>query len=46
LVYFTVVNNLLESQFHVACVDKLLSTVNSVLVDSAMNANDVTVTNF
>ena len=38
LVYFTVVNNHLESKFHVACVDKLLSTVNSVLIDSA---NDI-----
>jgi len=38
LVYFTVVNNPLESQFHVACVDKLLSTVNSLLIDSA---NDI-----
>ena len=40
LVNFTVVNNPLESQFDITCVDKLLSTVNSVLVDSAMNAND------
>ena len=46
LVYFTVVNSPLESQFHIACVDTLLSTVNSVFVDSAMSANDVTVTNF
>jgi len=43
LVYFTVVNNPLDSQFHVACVDKLTSTV---LIDSATSANDVTVTNF
>ena len=41
MVNFTVVNNPLESQFDITCVDKLLSTVNSVLVDSAMNANDV-----
>jgi len=43
LVYFTVVNIPLDSQFDVACVDKLLSTV---LIDSTMSANDVTVTNF
>ena len=44
--FFTVVNNHLESQFIVVCVDKLLSTVNSVLIDNAMSANDVTMTNF
>jgi len=44
LVYFILVNNIpLDSHFDVACVDKLLSTV---LIDSAMNANDVTITNF
>ena len=37
LIYFTVVNNLSESQFHVACV---LSIVNSVLIDSAMSYGD------
>jgi len=46
LFFFTVVNNHLESQFIVACVDKLLSTVNSGLIDNAMSANDVTMTNF
>jgi len=43
LVYFAVVNIPLESQFDTACVDKLLSTV---LIDSAMSANDATVKNF
>jgi len=43
--YFTVhvVNNPLESQFDVACVDKLLSTF---LIDSAMSANDAMAMNF
>ena len=44
--FFTVVNNPLESQFDITCVDKLLSTVNSVLINSGMSANDISVTNF
>jgi len=41
MVYFTVVNNPLDSQFDVACIDKLISTQNTTLVCLLSNCRQV-----